>query len=75
MTEWDAALAALEERLRQQEAVVEGRSSHPPTDALPMPVGPMPGDLALRALALLDRSRALEQRAGRELARRRTRLQ
>jgi hypothetical protein len=66
---WADALDALEERLRAQEAVVLGSPIPPPDEGLPMLDGPVPPALLARALALLERSRALEERAVRELDR------
>lgn len=65
---WDDVLDAVEERVRAQEVAIY---LHTPMPANPLPVGegPMPPHVALRALALLEHSRALEAQASEELHR------
>ena len=73
--DWPAVLDGLEALVRAQEAALAGRGPYPSLDGFPPEVGePLPAELRLRALALLARFRALEARAGTELARRRGRL-
>lgn len=66
---WDDALDALEERVRRQEAVVDGRSDDVPPGGLPIVDGPLPADKVARAMALLDRITRLEREGREELAR------
>lgn len=60
MSTWDAALDALEERLRRQEAVAAMNSGDLPDDQLPHVEGPLPPELQARAATLLERTRRLE---------------
>lgn len=62
MTTWAGALDSLEERVRRQEDVVEGRANDAPSGGLPTPEGPMPAELADRARVLLARMADLEAR-------------
>ena len=67
--DWNDALDAFEQRLRCQEAVVAGGGAgNTPVPELPVPDGELPEDLVLRAAALLDRCRQLEDLAARQLA-------
>lgn len=68
---WADLLDAFEERLRRQEAALRGGTAPPDGMELPAPDHPLPPELRSRALALLDRSWALEAKVGREVARRR----
>lgn len=57
--QWEAALDALEERVRaQEEAIAHFRRI--PMGELPTIETPLPSHLALRAMALLERSRTME---------------
>jgi hypothetical protein len=58
-TLWEAALDALEERVRAQEEAIAHFGQIPTAD-LPNVHTPLPSYLALRALALLERSRDVE---------------
>lgn len=73
---WDDVLDALAERVRAQELAIENHGVVPTalTEAhLPKADGPIPAHLAVRAMALLEQMRALEERAGCELSRLRSR--
>lgn len=65
---WPAYLDALEERLRRQAEVVFGGGSADGIGPLPEPDGPLPAALRQRAVALLERTRELEQAAAARLA-------
>lgn len=74
-SEWPGVLDGLEALVRAQETALAGRGPYPSLEGFPPEVdGPLPAELRVRALALLSRFRALEARAGTELARRRGRL-
>lgn len=68
---WPALLDSLEEQLRRQEAALRGEAAVPGELALSLFEQPLPPELVPRALSLLDWCRALEQRAGEQVSRRR----
>jgi len=68
---WPALLDSLEEQLRRQEAALRGEADAPGELALFLLGQPIPPELVPRALSLLDWCRALEQRAGEQVSRRR----
>ena len=63
---WERCLDTLEERVRAQEEAMSHFGRIPSGD-LPKVDGPLPSYLALRALSLLERSRALETQAAEQL--------
>ncbi|MGH2684482.1 MAG: hypothetical protein ACRDJP_03340, partial [Actinomycetota bacterium] len=65
---WAAALDTLEERLRRQEAVAAMATDELPDDVLPEVDGPLPPALRPRAVALLERTRRLEEQVEARLA-------
>jgi hypothetical protein len=67
--QWEAALDALEERVREQEEAVAHFGRISDGAELPRVTTPLPSYLALRALALLDRSRAVETKVADQLHR------
>jgi hypothetical protein len=66
--EWEMALDALEERVRAQEEAI-AHFGRIPDGELPKVTTPLPSYLALRALALLDRSRTIESQVADHLLR------
>jgi hypothetical protein len=58
--QWEAALDALEERVRAQEEAIAHFGRITAAGELPTVHTPLPSYLALRALALLERSRDVE---------------
>ena len=68
---WPALLDSLEEQLRRQEAALRGEAEAPGELALSLLEQPLPPELVPRALSLLGWCRALEQRAGEQVSRRR----
>jgi hypothetical protein len=66
--QWEAALDALEERVRAQEEAVAHFGAIPGGE-LPTMHAPLPSYLALRALALLERSRDVESQVADHLHR------
>lgn len=67
VTRWPEALDAVEERLRRLERVVDGHDEDVPNLEI-VAQGPVPEELVPRALVLIARSRAIEERALRALA-------
>jgi hypothetical protein len=65
---WEAALDIVEERVRAQEQAI-AHFSVIPNGELPAVDGPLPQHLALRAMALLARSRDVEAQIGEHLHR------
>ena len=65
---WEGALDALEERVRAQEEAVAHFGRIPATE-LPKVETPLPSYLALRAMALLERSRDVESQVADHLRR------
>jgi hypothetical protein len=66
--QWEAALDALEERVRAQEEAI-AHFGRIPSAEVPKVDTPLPSYLALRALALLERSRDVESQVADHLYR------
>ncbi|HVV35252.1 MAG TPA: hypothetical protein VHC63_01530 [Acidimicrobiales bacterium] len=58
--EWEAALDSIEERVRAQEEAIAHFGRIAAIGEMPTVETPLPSYLALRAMALLERSRAVE---------------
>ncbi|HVT77415.1 MAG TPA: hypothetical protein VHD87_10320 [Acidimicrobiales bacterium] len=58
--EWESALDAIEERVRAQEEALAHFGRISAVAGMPKVETPLPSYLALRAMALLERSRAVE---------------